>query len=127
MTQTLASGVVSPALVVPVCAALMIAVAVHAATLDRTKAPRSRRAIRLLNAWVMLLALPLIAAGFSLIDPDIRPRQFVLVWFAAGLLITCAVFLAAIDMLNTWRLERRAQTDLHARLAALPRRAPDAD
>ena len=61
------------------------------------------------NGWVLLLLIPLLAAGFGVIDPNANARMFALVWFAAIVLLALCVCLAVMDMLNTLRLSRNAE------------------
>ena len=59
----------------------------------------------------MLLGIPLLAAGSSVIDPQRSPRAFVLVWLAVGVLLLLCVGLAVADALNTWRLSGAERRD----------------
>lgn len=104
------SVAVSPWIALPIAAVAMALVGWHASGLAGADMPRSRRRIRIANSWVMLLGIPLLAAGSSVIDPQRSPRAFVLVWLAVGVLLLLCVGLAVADALNTWRLagaERR--------------------
>lgn len=63
------------------------------------------------NSWVMMLGLPLLAAGASVIDPQRSPRAFVLVWVAVAILLVLCVSLAVADAVNTWRLLHATRRD----------------
>jgi len=97
---------------VPIAAAMMICLALHARAIARGNHPASRKRIRLANAAVMLVNTPLLAAGFSLINSSTAPRAWLLVWIAAMVLLAFSIGLALLDMLNTVRLARRAAREL---------------
>lgn len=109
MSATLAA-VISPWIALPLAAVALVLIAWHSTGLDRREMPASRRRIRQANAWVMMLGVPLFAAGVSIVSEDRSPRAFVLVWVVTGMLLMLCVLLAVVDALNTWRLashERR--------------------
>jgi hypothetical protein len=54
----------------------------------------------------MLITLPLLAAGVSLVSPDQNPRLYVLSWIGVVLLLTLSILLALVDAANTVRLAR---------------------
>jgi hypothetical protein len=98
---------------------MLLLVAFHAASTWRSDQPHSRRRIRLANACVMMLTLPLLMAGFSLIDHRAEPRLWTLVWLAAMALLTVNIALAMLDVANTLRLVRRARQRVKAALDGL--------
>jgi hypothetical protein len=98
--------------VLPVCALLMLVVAGHIEVTRAATRPESRRRIRIANGWVMLVTLPLLASGFSLLDPDTQRRTFVLVWAASVWLLGVALLLAVVDVINTVRITRRDREEL---------------
>jgi len=95
----------------PLAGLAMLLVASHVSATERIE-PLSRRRIRLANGWVMLVTIPLIAAGFSLIAPYTQSRAFAMVWLAVIGLLCISVMLAMIDIVNTIRLGWRAQSEL---------------
>ncbi len=118
-------GVLSPWVVLPIAAALMLLVAALQAAIQRGDSPPSRRRIRSANSLVMLLAIPLLAAGFCLVNPTLAPRAFLLTWAAAIGLLCIAVALALLDMVNTWRLTTTSRRSLHESFQALSRARAD--
>ena len=100
-----AQGILPAWLVIPPAVVTMLIVAA-AITAAKHTTPDSRRRIRVANGWVMLLTIPLTAAGFSLIDSNTQPRLFVKVWILVIGLISISIMLALFDMLNTARLLR---------------------
>lgn len=112
-------GVLSPWVVFPPAIALMLLVCFLQAHIIRSKGPASRRKIRTANGWVMLLAIPTLAAGFCLVNPSLAPRAFLLTWAAAIGLLCIAVLLAALDMMNTWRLTAESRRDTSRAFGAL--------
>lgn len=103
--------VLSPWLVLPLAGLAMLLLASHVTATEQIE-PLSRRRIRLANGWVMLVATPLIAAGFSLIAPLSQSRAFAMVWLAVIGLLSISVLLALADIVNTIRLGRRAHREL---------------
>jgi len=116
------NGVLLPAwLVMPVAAFAMIVVAAHIEVTSAVTEPRSRRRIRLANGWVMLITVPLLASGFSLLNPDSAPRAFALVWTVCVGFVFVSLCLAGMDILNTLRLAARARRRLRQTLSNLTR------
>jgi len=104
-------GILPPVLIVPLAGLMMLAVAAHLSATERSDQPVSRKRIRLANGWVMLVTLPLLAAGFSLIDPRASERAFVLVWMGAIGLLGICVLLAFVDIGNNLRLSARTRAE----------------
>jgi hypothetical protein len=103
----------------PLGVVMMLVVAAHVTVIGETTNPASRRRIRQANGGLMLVLIPLLTAGFSLIDPQRDPRLWVLVWLAALPMLCFVVLFAGLDVLNTWRLLRRRRLKLQAELATL--------
>ncbi|MBN8645427.1 MAG: hypothetical protein J0L61_09345 [Planctomycetes bacterium] len=102
----------------PVAAVLMLAVATHAVSIGSSDHPASRKRIRQANGALILLVIPLITAGVSVLDPTANPREWTLVWLAVFALLGIIVTLAVTDVLNTLRLARTARRAMHRRLAS---------
>lgn len=85
---------------------MMVIVAVHLVSTEQSDQPASRKRIRIANGWVMLIVIPLLAAGFSLIDHQTSPRGFVLTWLGATGLLLVTVILALADIFNSIRIAR---------------------
>lgn len=105
-------------LVLPAALLLMLAVAWHGRMLGRSDHPASRKRIRIANAAVMLVLLPLLATGLSLLSSERHPREWALVWLAVMGLVAVSVCLAITDALNTLRLLRAARRELRRALSA---------
>lgn len=97
---------------IPLAVGAMALVSLHMTALQRGDAPASRKRIRLANGWVMLLGIPLLAAGIGVVDSASQPRAFVLVWLATLGLLVISVLLAVIDAANTARLGLRQRLEL---------------
>ena len=95
---------------------MMLIVAGHLISLQSDTGPSSRRRIRQVNGALMLLLIPLLTAGFALINHQTHPGQWVLVWLAAMFLLAFVVFFAVLDALNTVRIRRAARERARARL-----------
>ncbi|RMH23956.1 MAG: hypothetical protein D6693_10440 [Planctomycetota bacterium] len=117
------SALIPPIVALPVAGLAMLVAAVHLVVTEQKPGDALRRRIRIANGWVMLLAIPLVAAGFSLIDHDRRPRMFVVVWTTIAGLVTISVLLAAADVVNSVILARRSWRDLNDARARLLRDA----
>lgn len=116
----IASGPLIPMWIgLPLGVAMMLIVAAHAMVVAETTHPASRRRIRQANGGLMLVLIPLLTAGFSLIDPQREPRLWVLVWLAALPMLCFVVLFAGLDVLNTWRLMRLRRRRLRAEMAVL--------
>lgn len=103
---------------VPIAVIMMIVVAAHAQALAKAEGvPESRRRIRLANAGLMLVTIPLLTIGFSLISSAAQPRLWVMVWLGAMLLVVMILALAVMDTLNTVRLSRRRREQLRGTLS----------
>lgn len=110
--------VISPYIALPLAFALMLAVAIHAQATRRSAEPASRKRVRLANASLMMLTLPLVAIGFSLLDPRVHRQEWLLVWLAAITLLGMNVMLAVIDAANTLRLLRATRRRIRGSLSA---------
>jgi hypothetical protein len=87
----------------------------HLLSLPGAPMPSSRRRIRMANGLLLLVltALMVYALGFVGMLPEGggsigHIRAFVIVWLAILGLLPIVLGLAAMDMLNTWRLQREA-------------------
>lgn len=105
---------VAPAVTIPVAVVLAVAMIVYLRRLAAADVPRWRRALRQSSMVLGLLMLPLLVEGFSLIDPDVTPRPYALVWLASGFLLFVIVVLTAIDMRLSWSMHQRELAQLRA-------------
>ncbi|HLO41094.1 MAG TPA: hypothetical protein VK176_08730 [Phycisphaerales bacterium] len=96
----------------------LLALMVHMRLVMTSEMPSSRRRIRTVNGWLMLGAIPLLAFAFGIATPS-QARTFGLAWAASVGLIGIIVMLAMLDMLNNWRLHRRASRALREDLSTL--------
>jgi hypothetical protein len=104
----------------------MVALALHMNSLRSAEIPESRRRIRTVNGWLMLIAVPLLAYAFGIAAPA-KTRLFVLVWAASVGLIGIIVTLAVLDMVNNWRLYHAARRRLRASALGSNRREHGAE
>lgn len=105
---------VAPAITIPVAVVLAVAMIAYLRRLAAADVPRWRRALRQSTMVLGLLMLPLLVEGFSLIDPDVTPRPYALVWLASGFLLFVIVVLTAIDMRLSWSMHQRDLAQLRA-------------
>lgn len=100
------SPAVTPWIILPLALASMLIVSAHVTFLQASEAPPSRKRLRIANGWVMLLTLPLLAVGVSLVAPERQPRLFALTWVGVVFLLALSIALAILDAANTLRLVR---------------------
>jgi hypothetical protein len=121
------TGTLIPAWIgVTVGVLMMLIVAGHAMSLRGSGIPASRRRIRQANAGLIVVLIPLLTAGTSLVSPTRQPLVWMQVWIAAMLLLTAVIGFALLDMVNTARLNRGRKERLAAERAALEREATEA-
>lgn len=95
-------------------ALMMIVVAAHMVAIGRLgpgDEPASRRRVRLANGGVILILLPVLFMGFSIVTPDDR-RAWLLTWLSAMGLLAIVIVLAGLDLLNTARLSAKEAIQL---------------
>lgn len=112
--------IIPPLLALGAALALMVFIALHARATARSDQPASRKRIRIANACLMMLTLPLVAIGFSVVSPSTHPRAWLLIWIGAMALLAMNVGLALLDMVNTLRLLRAARLRLSRELSEFP-------
>lgn len=105
---------VQPSATIPAAVVLGILMVAYMRRLHAADVPRARRALRQSTMVIGLLMLPLLVEGFSLIDPDVTPRPYALVWLASGCLLFAILALTAIDLRLSWALHRKDLEHLRA-------------
>ncbi|MEO0512460.1 MAG: hypothetical protein AAF108_06135 [Planctomycetota bacterium] len=110
------AALLPPLAVFPAAGVLMVVIAGHILAMRRADMPRTRRRIRIANAWVMLTLTPLVAGLFGYLGPD-EPRAFVLVSTACVFLLGLMVLLAMIDATNNARLTAKHRRELRVEIA----------
>ena len=98
--------------VVPVACGLLGLAAWYWTRLGEPGVPAGRRRLRRMSLGAAVAGLPAIAAGFSIVDPDVRPVAYSLVWFIALVAILAAVGLAMVDAVSCLAELRREQLRL---------------
>ena len=100
-THLPAAGTIPPAL------AAAVWILWYSMRLGAGEVSQSRRRIRQASLIVMFLSLPLLVSALSFIDPARSPRAYVMAWLGVMVGVAMVLLAAGIDLLNTWRLERR--------------------
>lgn len=108
---------VSPWLAVPVGAVVIVILTVHMRSQAYADMPESRRRIRTVNDWLMLLATPVTVYAFSLATPA-DPRAFLLAWLSVAGLLVIILLVAGLDILNTGRINLGDRRELRGQLRA---------
>jgi len=114
-----ADPVVTPWLVFPLAAVALLCVASHMIVLRELAPgvmPESRRRIRLISGWVMLVLVPMLAWGFGHAAPS-DAALFAAIWTSNVVLLGAVVLMALLDALNTARLARRQRRVITRELA----------
>ncbi len=116
--MTLAAAHLAPALTIPLALLALLWLGWYWRRLDR--APASRRRIRRVSLGTMVVAGAAVVAGLSLVDPDVAPNRYILVWAAAFASIAVVVCTAILDAMNSVRLHARDIADAKRDLIDTP-------
>ena len=108
----------------PLAALAVCLVGLHLYLIGHSGAPASTRRIRTANGLVMLVLIPALACGLSLVHKGSagEARVFVLTWMLIVGLVGIVLGLALIDLMNNLRLTvktRRLRNQLAAEHLAL--------
>jgi hypothetical protein len=104
---TLASGLISPWIVLPLAAIAIFLLMLQAVWTHRQAGPVGRRQIRTAGATLHLFTVVALAIGIGIVDPADK-RLFVMTWLVVMVLVGMAVFVALLDVLYSLR-EARAE------------------
>jgi len=99
----------------PACVIALVVVSAHVVAIGKAEMPASRRRIRTVNGVLMMFTIPMLAYAFGVATPD-RPRLFGMVWTLVVGLLAIVLFLAALDIANTWRLNWLARRELRRQI-----------
>ncbi len=105
-------------LVLPLASLTLVILGAHLQWMHHADMPGSRRRIRTASNLVSMLTVPLIAAGFALVNPDDH-RLFVMVWLAIVGLLGVVVILACVDMLNNLRIHAKERQHIRTEIRRL--------
>lgn len=111
MTQTLA--VHAPlALTMPVAIAGGLVIVWYWLCLGRTGVPVSRRWIRRISIVFLLVSLPMLVRGMSVLDSRTNPGEYVATWMVAIVMVVLVMVTAVIDAANNLRIHRRMRQEV---------------
>src|SRR5688500_14731653 len=96
-----------PAWTLPIGAAASAWIVWYWVRLGQPNVPVSRRNIRRTSLAFMIAALAAIVVGLSFVDRVAQPRQYVIVWTAAMLIVFIVIATAGLDAMNNLRLLQR--------------------
>ena len=89
--------------------------------------PDSRRRIRRASIIVILASLPILVRGLSFLDHDTDHSRYIITWLLVLFTLGLVVVTAGIDLVNTLRIERKADRQRVAKaVAALAKSAKTA-
>ncbi len=112
-------------LVMPLALVTLILLIVHVLGVLKSDMPASRRRIRIANGALMMICTPVAAYALGIAVPA-QARVFAFAWVVLTGLVVVILFLAVMDMFNTWRLAMTERRDVAADvLTRLPRRGSD--
>jgi hypothetical protein len=115
---TIAESILPVWFVLPLASLTLVVLGVHLQWMHQADMPGSRRRIRTASNLVSMLTVPLIAAGFALINPNDH-RVFVMVWLAIVGLLGVVVVLAGVDMLNNLRIHAQERRHVRTEISRL--------
>jgi hypothetical protein len=115
---TIAESILPVWFVLPLASLTLVVLGVHLQWMHQADMPGSRRRIRTASNLVSMLTVPLIAAGFALINPNDH-RVFVMVWLAIVGLLGVVVVLAGVDMLNNLRIHSKERHQVRSEIRQL--------
>lgn len=95
------------ALTMPVAIVIGIGMVRYWPHLGRAEVPASRRRIRRVSVVFMLVSLPMFVRGLSVLDSKLQPREYLMTWMMAMLLVGLVTITAMIDAANNLRIHRR--------------------
>ena len=96
----------------------MVATAAHMNSLRDADVPESRRRIRMMNGWVLVVLAPVSAWAFCMVRP-VDQKEFVFAFVIVIFLLLVAVTMACLDAVNSLRLQRQTQRELREEIAKL--------
>ena len=99
---------VEPAVSLLIGVVLVLLAAWYWQRLGRDEVDRSTRAIRRGSLVLCVLAIFALVRAASFIDSEVNPRVYMIAWLSALGLIFLVVMVMAVDILNSFRLHRRA-------------------
>lgn len=113
---------ISPTLTIPFAIVLMVILGWYWRRLGSAATPPRQRNIRRFATSIMLITVPLLVLGLSIIDPVINQTGYIMSWSVAMSLIVLLILCAGFDMLNNIRQYER---QLHGEIAnSLHQRSP---
>jgi ABC-type dipeptide/oligopeptide/nickel transport system permease subunit len=104
-------------LAMPVAALVLVVLARYLLALFASDMEPRRKRIRGMNTFLMMLATPLVAYGFSVATPA-RHRAYIFTWTLICSLLLMIILLALLDIANSIRLHRTQVRDLRRSLSA---------
>jgi len=104
----IATAHLDPRMTVPVAIIVAGIVVWYWWRLGHSTVPRSRRLIRRMSMFLVLMLLPALVRGLSYLDAGIDGHAYVVAWSVATLLVLLILLVACIDALMTIGQERRA-------------------
>ena len=114
-------------LVLPLAMIALLVVASHLLVLREHaigKMPESRRQIRMLTGWVMMVAIPLTAYGFGIARPS-DTETFSAVWLGIIGILGAIIMMACIDALNNMRIAQAQRKELRDELRRIMTETPE--
>jgi membrane protein YdbS with pleckstrin-like domain len=86
--------------------ALLVGMALYWPRLARPEVPPSRRRLRRASLCFGVVAAVAAALGFAMVDPDVHPLPYAIIWAGGLIALFAVVVLAVLDALLTMHLHR---------------------
>lgn len=103
----LASMHVAAMVAVPMAIAAGLVLVWYWFRMGASAVPPSRRRIRRVSVVLMLASLPMFLRGLSFLDPTVQPREYLLTWMIALLMLLLILITAIADVVNNMLIHRR--------------------
>ena len=94
---------ISPTLTIPFAVVLMVILGWYWWRLGRAATPLRRRNIRRFATSIMLITVPFLVLGLSMIDSAINQNGYIMSWSVVMSLLVLLILCAVFDMLNNVR------------------------
>jgi hypothetical protein len=95
------------AVTLPLAIIMGVGLALYWLGLGRADVSVSRRWIRRVSIVFMLVSLPMLVRGLSVVDSKASPGAYIATWTTAILMIVLVMFTAVLDAANNMRIHRR--------------------
>ena len=108
---------VDPVITVPAAVCLAAGIVWYWFRVGRCWKARGRRGVRRASLAFMVISLPALVRGLSYCDPELEPREYMISWSVATLLVLMVLATGCIDGVLTLGTHRRQYRDAVRRVS----------